>query len=255
MTRIILMNVLFVLSFCVFSMVHVEAQVVDLFPTPITSDASLFSGVDDSYLEVGFTGGFTFDFYGSTYSSVFLNTNGGLTFGAGDGEYDLQSVDISEPGIAVFWGDMGAFAYGAEERANQMTYEQLSDRFVVTYTKFQDLDEDWNNTATLTLFDDGTTVIDYGDVQSEDILIGIFDGTHVDDRHDLGIRSIYYDYGSLGSGIILNEYGHGDEAYEGALNFTTVTFTTSPIPEPSSLTLLGIGLAGLVLRRRRQIAA
>ena len=48
---------------------------VDLFPVPVSDDTTLFPYVDDSYLEVLFTQGFTFDFYGSTYNSIFLNTN------------------------------------------------------------------------------------------------------------------------------------------------------------------------------------
>src|SRR5687768_4883155 len=55
--------------------------VVDLFPVPVSEATSPFDTIDDSTLQVTFTLGFDFPFYGQTHTSVFLNSNGGLTFG------------------------------------------------------------------------------------------------------------------------------------------------------------------------------
>jgi|GEM_PF-6588601 len=202
-----------------------NGNVVDLFPTPVTDASSLFEGVDDSFLEVTFTAGFTFSLYGTTYSSVFLNTNGGMTFGTGESDYDVAAADVTFPGIAVFWGDMDASEHGAETRANQMRYQQFADRFVVTYVDFQDNDDEtWNNTATVTLYANGKIVIVYGEVLSADILIGIWDGTHTDDRSSTSTTINSYAT-ALGTGVLLYDYW-GSEAtgYTGTYNNQTVTF-------------------------------
>ena len=50
---------------------------------------------------------FTANFYGTVYSSVYLNNNGNLTFGAPLSEYTPESLNqISVPLIAPFWADV-----------------------------------------------------------------------------------------------------------------------------------------------------
>jgi hypothetical protein len=185
----------------------------------------LFGEVDDDYLEVDFASGFQFSFYGMQYSSVFLNTNGGLTFGTGESDYDLAADEVLYPGIAVFWGDLDAEEYSGATRANQMKYRACADRFVVTYTQLQDNDEEtWNNTATVTLEASGKITIVYGTVLSEDILVGVFDGTHTDDRY-VTVQNSYAAYSTTGTGTILfDDIGPGPSNTTGALNGRTVTF-------------------------------
>ncbi len=76
--------------------------VVNLFPTPVGDLSSPFPGIDDSFLLVPFASGFQFSFYGTQYSNVYLNTNGGMTFSGGWDDYDVAASDVTEPGIAVF---------------------------------------------------------------------------------------------------------------------------------------------------------
>src|SRR5262249_25311527 len=59
--------------------------------------------------EIPFEAGFHFPFYGKTYSSVFVNTNGGLTFGEGSNLYpDLIPYLSGPPRIS---GVMQGFGY------------------------------------------------------------------------------------------------------------------------------------------------
>jgi hypothetical protein len=81
---------------------------VDLFPIPVNSTTSPLGSIYDGYLEVNFASGCQFSFFGTQYSSVFLNTNGGMTFGDGDNEFDVAATDVVDPAIAVFWGDLDA---------------------------------------------------------------------------------------------------------------------------------------------------
>jgi hypothetical protein len=203
-----------------------ECQVpVDLLPVPITDASSPFTEVDDASLAVAFELGFDFTFYGRSYDTVYLNTNGAMTFGAGNSEYDPAASDVTEPGIAVFWGDMHPAVHDADTRPNQMVYQQCSDRFVVVYTSLQDRDErDWDNTAKVTLLADGSVEIQYGEVLSADILVGVFDGTHTNDQ-TLSLQSSYADYSSLGTGVILfDDHGAGP-THAGELSNQTITFS------------------------------
>lgn len=198
--------------------------VVNLFPTPVSDLNSAFPDVDDSFLSVPFASGFQFSFYGSSYTNVFLNTNGGMTFGAGDGDFDVAADDVVAPGIAVLWGDMDAGETVSAGRANQMTYEACEDRFIVRYTQFQDNDDDtWHNTATATLEANGKITVQYGTVLSQDILVGVFDGTHTDDDY-VTVQSSYAGYSTSGTGTILfDDWGAGP-THTGQLSNQTIVF-------------------------------
>jgi hypothetical protein len=201
------------------------AAVVNLFPTPVNEVTSPFAAIDDASLLVPFAAGFQFSFYGTQYSDIYLNTNGGMTFGAGEDEYDIAAADVVTPGIAVFWGDMDAGDDSvATARANQMTYEACEDRFIVRYTQFQDNDNDtWNNTATATLEANGKITIQYGTVLSQDILAGIFDGSHTGDDY-VTVQSSYSGYSTSGTGTILfDDWGTGP-THTGQLSNQTIIF-------------------------------
>lgn len=201
---------------------------IDLFPVPVDDATTLFDEVDDGELEVDFDPAFSFSFYGMSYSSVFLNTNGGMTFGAGNSDYHPTAADIMEPGIGVFWADLNAGETTASTaRANQMTYQVCEDRFIVSYQQLQDYDVDaQNNSATVTLYASGQIVIEYGTVLSDELLVGVWDGSHADDRFP-GVATSYSNYSTTGTGTIaLDYYDTANEgtANTGQLNNQTVTF-------------------------------
>jgi hypothetical protein len=195
---------------------------VNLFPTPVASASSPFLNVDDGFLYVAFDPAFDFSFYGSTYDGVFLNTNGGMTFASGSDWFDEAVADIDLPGIAVFWGDMDASS--APSRANQMKYQVCTNTFVVTYNQLQDYDEaTWNNTATVTLEASGKITVQHGTVLSQDIAVGVFDGTHTDDRF-VSVQNSYAAYSTTGTGTILfDSFGSGPD-HAGQLDNRTITY-------------------------------
>lgn len=196
---------------------------VDAFPVPVSEATSVFDDVDDGALLVAFGGGFSFPFYGDDYDGVYVNTNGGLTFGAGDTDYDVAATEVTTPGIAVFWGDMDASVYGGATRANQLRWRQAPSCFQVAYQQIQDYDSaTWVNSATVTLHETGKIVVAYGGVGSEDILVGVFDGTHVDDRYPaLGTS---FDMSANGTGVILFDYWDAGPDHDGELTNATITY-------------------------------
>ena len=148
-----------------------------------------------------------------------------MTFGGGDNEFNPAAEDVVQPGIAVFWGDLDASGSSAsQQRANQMTYQVCTDRFIVRYQQLQDHRVDtWNNTATVTLEASGRIVIEYGTVLSEDLLVGVFDGTHTDDRY-LALQNSYSGYFATGTGIILFDTEGLGPDHMGELTGRTITF-------------------------------
>jgi hypothetical protein len=212
---------------------------VDLFPTPVKDTTTLFpssadgvsflSPADDAFMNVAFKYGFVFSFYGTTYTSIYLNTNGGLTFGAGDSKWStLEAAARAIPAIGVIWGDMNASDDLAMNRSNQMTYTQCADRFVVTYTELQEgwTIEDYRNTATASLFPDGRILLSYGVVMSRDLLVGVFSGTHTNDRFT-SVQATYSGYVAMGSSVVL--FDGNDKAtprpHHGELNNQTILLT------------------------------
>jgi hypothetical protein len=187
------------------------------------NDASTpFEQVDDAALEVPFGLGFTFSFYAVTYDSVFLNTNGGLTFGGGFSNWSATMLEgLQLPAIGVFWCDHSAERHGADLRAHQLSYQQCADRFVVRYVMLQSwFHSDQYDSATVTLLQDGTIVMEFGEVLSEEIFTGVFDGTRTDDRH-VGLRSRYAYYPNGGTGLTVFD---SNDLHSGELSNQTITF-------------------------------
>lgn len=187
------------------------------------SDATtVFAEVDDDAVLVPLSG-FSFPFYGNSYNGVYVNTNGGLTFGAGSTDYDVAAADVALPGIAVFWGDMDAAAFAAATRPNQLRWRQSPTCFQVAYQQLQDYDMDtWRNSATLTLHETGKVVVVYGTVGSRDILVGVFDGGHTDDRN-LAVGASF-DMSANGTGVILFDPWDGGPLHTGQLASSTITY-------------------------------
>ena len=131
------------------------------------------------------------------------------------------------PAIAAFWGDMDAAGDAtAAARATQMTYQQCGDRFVVRFTALQDNDDStWANTATVTLITDGTVEISYGDVQSGDILVGVFDGTHTADRTAAAPFASTYSIGTDTGVVLFDAFESGAADHRGELDGQTIRFT------------------------------
>jgi len=56
--------------------------------------------------------GFTLNFYGTAYTTMYVNTNGNVTFGAASGDVDPDGFPYSLPMIAPFWSDVDTRASG-----------------------------------------------------------------------------------------------------------------------------------------------
>jgi len=157
-----------------------------------------------------------FQFFGEDYQAVNVNEDGSLTFNAPDVLEDVPLSHVTQPTIAVMWG---RYLYGGNYRT-----AYCGDHQVFFFERLPlPADPAQSSSATVTLWEDGRIVIDYFDVASEDILVGVFDGTHIDDRF-LPVQSLYENFTGQGSGIVLfDAFGVGP-AHAGELTDRTLVF-------------------------------
>ncbi len=126
---------------------------------------------DDDFIEVPL--GFDFAFCdGNTYSTVFVGSNGFLTFGAGDTDFSESPGELvsGPPRIAMFWDDL------SPNEGGTVTAENTGAEFVVTFSNVPQFFAGDANSFTCTLRPDGTYSIEYQGVNSTDGIVGRSNG-------------------------------------------------------------------------------
>jgi hypothetical protein len=119
---------------------------------------------------------FPFVFYGTAYTSVFLNTDGNLTFTASDvasSERNLTRIISGPPRIAVLFDDLNPIAPA------QISVEKLADRVLFTW---KDVGE-WTSTGSrgrnsfqAVLNSNGVIRFNYRTLEAGDAVVGIAPG-------------------------------------------------------------------------------
>ena len=115
--------------------------------------------------------GFTFPFYGTNFSEVFVNSNGNLTFGAGSLSFSESVEDLVEgslPRIAGLWDDLNPEAGGAV-----FFKTDGSSQATITWSGVPEFLTVNSNTFQITLQSSGTITITYDGVAIQDGLVGI----------------------------------------------------------------------------------
>ncbi|MCH8273012.1 MAG: hypothetical protein IIB41_07130, partial [Candidatus Marinimicrobia bacterium] len=112
---------------------------------------------DDTNHEIDFTGGFSFPFFGSTWTSVWVRSNGNVTFGdIGEPDFfDPEDFNLELPMIAAFFVDLDPSAGGSVHAKEELT------KFTVTWNEVPEFDVSNSNTLQLVLNDDGSFQISY----------------------------------------------------------------------------------------------
>jgi hypothetical protein len=136
---------------------------------------------DDSFISVPFGGGFTFTFYGVVYTSVFVNSNGNLTFGSGDITFN-ESVPAfinGPPRIAPLWDDLDPDPFPPltpGTGGGAVFAKQEPDRFVVTWYSVPEFNTGNTNTMQIVLFNTGVIAFAYDRLDANDGLVGVASG-------------------------------------------------------------------------------
>ena len=125
---------------------------------------------DDDFEEVPL--GFSFPYQGSSYTSVFVNSNGNLTFGSGDTDFSESVGEFlsDQPRIAPLWDDL------SPNNGGQITVEFGTGEATVTFDGVPEFFSTGSNTFAVTMRSDGSVTIAYGAVSAGDGIAGITPG-------------------------------------------------------------------------------
>jgi len=130
---------------------------------------------DDAAVEVGLST-FAFPFQGTNWSSLFVNGNGNLTFGAPNADFSESVAELlaGPPRIAPLWDDLfapaGLVIAEEKDRALQIHFVSVPE-FLATGTNY----------FSVTLDRRGEITFDYGATNRSDAIVGITQGGGVAD--------------------------------------------------------------------------
>lgn len=135
-----------------------------------TSDELPLSLGDDNFVEVPLP--FSFPYQGSNWSSVFVNSNGNLTFGSGDTDFTESVAELlsRQPRIAPLWDDLSPNAGGT------VSVGFGAGTVTVNFVNVPEFPATGANTFSVTLHADGTVGIEYGAVSALDGIVGVTQG-------------------------------------------------------------------------------
>ena len=132
------------------------------------------SNADDGF--ESFDLGFAFPYFGQSFTSVFVSSNGFITFGEGSDQYDnyaLPGTDMPANEIAAFHTDLNPGASG------DIYYLNEADRTIIQYENVARYNGTGNVTFQIVLKSDGTIEIRYKTLPSvaNDVTVGVQNAT------------------------------------------------------------------------------
>jgi uncharacterized protein (TIGR03437 family) len=117
---------------------------------------------------------FAFPYFEGAYDEVFVNSDGNLTFGAGDQDTSTRSLSravAGPPRIAPLYVDLNPAVAAAQVRAHV-----LSDRLVVTWNSVPQFGSARRQTFQAELRSDGSIAFHYLNISLNEAIVGIFPG-------------------------------------------------------------------------------
>jgi hypothetical protein len=140
--------------------------VLDLFEL----DGFVLDLSDDDFEEVPL--GFTFPYQGADWTNVFVNSNGNLTFGAGDTDFSESVADFlgGEPRIAPLWDDL------SPNQGGEVSVSYGAGAMTVTFDAVPEFLAGNSNNFAVTLRSDGSITVAYGNIDATDGLAGVTEG-------------------------------------------------------------------------------
>ncbi len=128
---------------------------------------------DDAFMKIDLADNKTVLLYGVSYGSMYVGSNGFVTFATGDTEYTENLTDhFSQPRVSVLFDDFNP-------NPDRVKYQQLSDRIVVTWLNVPEYGIINSSTFQLVMRFDGTIQLAWLGVDSIDGIVGLSKGEGV----------------------------------------------------------------------------
>lgn len=184
--------------------------------------------------------GFAFPFYGTTYSSVYVNADGNLTFGTEDSKSEDRSKArflTLAPRIAALYADLNPAGGG-----KVVFGKQGPDSFYVRWDGVPVYKQSGGNTVTVSLDPSGAITLAMGSVKGSSFVVGVSKGGSGNSASESDLSAAAsFPYG--GTNAVFETFGSG-KSFD--LANKTFTFTTDgagpgPGPAPASETTLALG--------------
>ena len=143
---------------------------------------TLLPVTDDGSVEVPLTT-FQFPFHGTHWSSVFVNGNGNLTFGAGNADFSETVPELlnGPPRIAPLWDDLSATNLLTGAIQGLVIAEETPGALKVHFVSVPEFLTTGTNYFTTTIDRKGGVAFDYAATNRSDALVGISRGGGVAD--------------------------------------------------------------------------
>jgi hypothetical protein len=124
---------------------------------------------DDASQQIGIP--FAFPYQGQTYSSVFVNANGNLTFGTGSTDFSESAAELlsGPPRIAALWDDLSP-------QEGEVVVQADGESWTVSFVNVPQYLAGDSNSFSISLSATGAFTIDYDDVAALDGLAGVTQG-------------------------------------------------------------------------------
>ena len=135
---------------------------------------NVLSLTDDSFQQITLTGTNTVTLYGRPTSSLYIGSNGYLTYDGGDTAYLESFADhFNQHRVSAFFRDLNPVQGG------KISWRQLSDRLAVTYDKLTEYGRGNSNSFQVEMFFDGRIRLTYLHLDSRSGLVGLSKGLGV----------------------------------------------------------------------------
>ncbi len=157
--------------------------------------------IDDDTREFVFSGTLHFPYFGVIYSSVFISSDGNVTFFRGDSDFterDLSHLNSGPPRIAPLLVDLDpTVGQGA------VFVNQLPDRVMITWNAVREWNTFRENTFQLSLFPDGNFEFVFGQISASKGITGFSAGS---DLQPLDILDISKEQGAVVTGSVAERF-------------------------------------------------
>jgi C1A family cysteine protease len=196
-------------------------------PTPPPAETTLALGDDDS---AAIPIGFSFPFFGKSYSTVYVNSDGNLSFGSGDSSSqnrDKNRFLTGVPRIAALYRDLDPSVGGS------VSYQTQGDTLTIHYQAVRLYGSSLVSSVTIALHENGLIELSYGQVAMGSYIVGVSKGGSGNSGSEQALSSLGQPVGFGGAATVFQVFGN---AAPFDLGGKTIAFSpdgnVDPLPPP-----------------------